>query len=142
MRIVLDTNVLISGTFWSGDSFKILQYVNKGEVTLLLSKETVWEYDKVVRSEEIITKEAYQLERVAAVQKLFQLAAFVEPLERIEAVEDDPDDNKFIELAVAGGATCIVSQDKHLLHLKEFRRIEMLTPKEFLIQFEQREKSD
>jgi len=44
----------------------------------------------------------------------------------------DPDDNKFIEAAVEGKADCIVTQDKHLLKLKEFRKIKIITPDEFI----------
>ena len=54
MRIVLDTNVLISGTFWSGDSFRILQLVEKKKLKCYTSKEILEEYDRVMHSEEII----------------------------------------------------------------------------------------
>ena len=55
----------------------------------------------------------------------------VEPKEKIEAVKDDPTDNIFIETAVAGNVDYIVSQDNHLLKLKEFRGIQIITPDEF-----------
>ena len=55
----------------------------------------------------------------------------VEPQERISIVKDDPKDNIFIETAAAGNADYIVSQDNHLLKLKEFRGIKIITPEEF-----------
>jgi len=55
----------------------------------------------------------------------------VEPKEKIDAVKDDPKDNIFIETAVAGNVDYIVSQDNHLLKLKEFRGIKIITPEEF-----------
>ncbi len=56
----------------------------------------------------------------------------VVPSRKISVVKDDPDDNKFIEAAVEGKADCIVTQDKHLLKLKEFRKIKIITPDEFI----------
>jgi len=55
----------------------------------------------------------------------------VEPKERINIVKDDPKDNIFIETAVAGNVDYIISQDNHLLKLKEFRGIKIITPEEF-----------
>ena len=55
----------------------------------------------------------------------------VEPTEKILIVKDDPKDNIFIETAVGGNVDYIVSQDNHLLKLKEFRGIKIVTPEEF-----------
>ena len=55
----------------------------------------------------------------------------VEPKEKIDAVKYDPKDNIFIETAVAGNVDYIVSQDNHLLKLKDFRGIKIITPDEF-----------
>ena len=55
----------------------------------------------------------------------------VELKEKIAAVKDDPKDNVFIETAVAGNVDYIISQDNHLLKLKEFRGIKIITPEEF-----------
>ena len=56
----------------------------------------------------------------------------IEPEEKINIVKDDPDDNKFIEAAVAGKADHIVTQDAHLLKIKEYRGIKIITPREFI----------
>ena len=61
-------------------------------------------------------------------------AIFFVPGERIRVVEADPSDNKFLEAAVTGQADYIVSGDKHLRDLKEFRGIAILTPSAFLEQ--------
>ncbi len=132
MRVVLDTNVLISGTFWTGDSFRIVQLIDKGELTLILSKEILDEYDYILHSDEITEKKAYKPECVASILKQVQLANFIEPIEKLKVVENDPDDDKFIEAAIAGNADYIISQDNHLLKLKEFRGIKIVTPAEFL----------
>ena len=55
------------------------------------------------------------------------------PKEKLNVVKNDPDDDKFIEAAVEGDCDCIVSKDKkHLLKLKEFRGIKIISPEEFL----------
>lgn len=55
-KVVLDTNILISGTFWTGNSFKILDMVDKKLVESTSSKEILSEYDKIIKSEEIAEK--------------------------------------------------------------------------------------
>jgi len=60
------------------------------------------------------------------------------PLEKLVIIKDDPDDNKILECAKAGKVEIIVSNDNHLLKLKEFKRIKIITPKEFLKQIEYR----
>ncbi len=65
---------------------------------------------------------------------LVRIGEFIEP--KIEITESrDPKDNKFLELAVAGNADCIVTGDNDLLELHPFRNIRIITPKEFLTQF-------
>ena len=56
----------------------------------------------------------------------------VEVVGKIKVVKDDPTDDKFIETALNGNADYIISQDRHLLDIKEFEGIKMVTPKEFL----------
>ncbi|HEX8228447.1 MAG TPA: putative toxin-antitoxin system toxin component, PIN family, partial [Chloroflexia bacterium] len=64
-------------------------------------------------------------------------AIFVHPTVPIDAIASDPDDNKFLECAVAGGADYIVSGDKHLLSLGEYEGIRILSPADFLRVLEQ-----
>lgn len=132
-KVVLDTNVLISATFWKGDSFKIVELVDQKKITNYMSKETIAEYSRILRSDEIIEKiKDKDLIASQTVQKVISMSEIVEPKRSISAVEDDPDDDKFIEVAVECEADYIVSQDKHLLQLEGFEGIEILKPEEFL----------
>jgi uncharacterized protein len=63
---------------------------------------------------------------------LYQFSEFVIPEERIQFIADDPKDDKFLEAAIAGKVDFIVSGDKHLLALKEFRSIPIISGREFL----------
>ena len=66
---------------------------------------------------------------------------FVTPITQLHIVKDDPNDDKFIEAAIEGHAELIVSQDKHLLKIKEYQNIKIVNPDEFLRLIEQQEKS-
>ena len=65
------------------------------------------------------------------VETIRYFAEFVDPDEEITAVEDDPDDDKFLEAAVAGNVDYIVSGDRHLLDLDSFQGIEIVEPRAF-----------
>ena len=133
MRIVLDTNVVVSGTFWTGDSFKLLENINRNKIWIIVSLSILEEYGKILHSEEILEKTSeYQQARIQAIHKILNKAIIIEPKERIDAVKDDPDDNKFLEAAIWGESDYIISQDRHLLNLKKFRDIPIISPKEFL----------
>ena len=64
--------------------------------------------------------------------RVYRKAEFVSPQERISNIQPDPKDDKFLEAALAGKADFIVSGDKHMLDLKEFRSIPIITGREFL----------
>lgn len=133
MKIVLDTNVLISGTFWTGDSFKILNKIDKEEIELIISEDLIKEYEKIINSDEIIEKitdKKLILNKV--VQKVINNSVIVEPKQKFNVVKDDAKDNKIIEAAIEGKADYIISQDKHLLKLKSYQGIKIISPEEFL----------
>lgn len=64
---------------------------------------------------------------------IIENAVMVDPIVMIKVIEGDPEDNKFVEAAVSGEADFIVSQDKHLLKLKEYGRIRILKPEEVVL---------
>ncbi|MBI5227726.1 putative toxin-antitoxin system toxin component, PIN family [Candidatus Micrarchaeota archaeon] len=134
MKVVLDTNVLISGTFWSGEAFSILQFLEQKKFQCFLSQEILNEYNKVLRSDEIIEKvEEKHLAIKSSAIKAIELVQIVTPKRKIAAVKDDPDDNKIIECAVEAKVDFIVTYDSHhLLKLKEFEGIKIISPSEFL----------
>ncbi|MBS3168079.1 putative toxin-antitoxin system toxin component, PIN family [Candidatus Woesearchaeota archaeon] len=134
ITVVLDTNVVVSGTFWTGASYQILKLVNENKIKIIVSLPILEEYEKIIYSEEILEKtDAYQQAKVNLLQKLLTMAKIVNPKETLFIVKNDPDDNKFIEAAVEGKVDYIISNDKkHLLVLKKFRDIKILSPEEFL----------
>lgn len=133
MKITLDTNVLISATFWKGDADKIIEKVERKELELVLSKEIIEEYARVLNYKEIQDKvKNKNLEMRRSVEKIVSLSTVVEPTEKVSVVKNDTDDDKILECAKAGKVDVIVSNDNHLLDLKEFEKIKIINPKEFI----------
>ncbi len=137
MKITVDTNILVSATFWTGASDRILEKAEKKEIEIVLSQEIMKEYIKVLNYKEIQDKiKDKNLEMNRTVEKITAISKFVEPKEKLQVVKDDPSDDKFIECAKTGNVNYIVSNDKHLLKLKEFEGIKIITPEEFLKKIE------
>lgn len=133
MRITLDTNVLISGTFWTGDSFRILDMIDKKELNNVSSKDIIEEYNEIINSDEIIEKvEDKKLIIKGVVHNVIENSEIVEPIVKLDVIKDDPDDNKVLECAKEGMVSYIVTNDNHLLKVKEFEGIKIVTPEEFL----------
>ena len=129
MKVVLDTNIIISGIFWSGASEKGLYAWADDKFKLVISSEIIAEIFKTLMNFKITLSFNDILLWLSI---LIWKAELVEPEEKLYIVKDDSDDNKFIEAAITGKADFIVSQDKHLLKLKEFQGIRIMTPDEFL----------
>ena len=129
MRIVLDTNVFVSGVFFGGPPHAVLSAWRDGRVRLVLSPEILDEYQRVgaelARDYPGVELEPF-LQLLAAEAEICAASPLQTP------VCDDPDDDKFLACAVAAGATCIVSGDKHLRRVSGYQGIQVLTPRAFV----------
>ena len=128
MKAVLDTNVFISGIFWKGASNRVINDWRGSKFTSVTSLEAVSEIIKILKDFKIKLPDDMIKEWI---DLIIRNSIIVEPKEKILAVKDDPKDDIFIETAVAGNVDYIISQDNHLLKLKEFRGIKIITPEEF-----------
>ena len=132
MRVVLDTNVFVSGIFWKGSSNKILNLWKDGKFEIVSSAETISEIVKVLRDFKIRLPDKI----IKGIVELIAINSSIVDLEGcLNLVKDDPKDNMFIEAALEGNAYFIVSQDKHLLKIREFKGIKIVTPDEFISLF-------
>lgn len=128
LRVVLDTNVLVSGLIMLGKPRELLSIVARREANLVLSKEILNEFMKVVKRRkftEYVAEE--QIERF--VENIERIAEFIEPESHLKVV-DDPKDDIVINTAIDGKADLIISGDHHLLSLKEFRGIKIVSVEE------------
>lgn len=129
MRVVPDTNVLISAIFWEGNESKIIELAEEGSLTLVTSLPILEELKEVLSYQ----KFALNKEKVnEQVEYYFFLAELVSPTEKVDLIQEDPSDNKFLECARKGEAEYIVSGDQHLLRLKEFKGIQVVKGEELL----------
>ena len=128
MRVVLDTNIFVSAVL-GGSLGVVMDEWKAGKFILVISGVIAGEYLEVINRPKfkISAREA-----ATTTDYLFKTAEFVTPLETITAVKADPSDDKFLEAALEGKADCIVSGDEHLLALKSFRGIPIITARKFI----------
>lgn len=127
MRIVLDTNVLISGVFFGGFPRKILSAVVSKKMTSCATAEIINEYEEVVQ--EMIDRKQGHINKSILVP-LINAMQIIEPSSHIKICRD-PDDDKFVECAKDSQALYIVSGDKDLLVIKKYENIQIVTAKDF-----------
>lgn len=134
MRVVLDANVLVSALISDrGSPGKILKKWEQERFDVVLSPPILQELERVIHYPRI--QEQYSLPE-EAIQKflgwLGDLVIIVNPTVELSVIQEDLSDNRYLECAKAGGASFIVSGDKHLLELEEFEGIVILPPSGFL----------
>lgn len=129
MRVVLDTNVLISGAFYSGPPKRILNALIEGKFKMVLSPEILLEYRRVGES---FSPEHPNPDFNRMLSLLVNQALIVDAPELEKPLCRDPHDDKFIACALAVGAEVIVSGDNDLLSLSDRLPINVVSPKEFI----------
>lgn len=133
IRVTVDTNVLISATFWYGASARVIEKAERKELVLVLSEAILEEYAEVLQYEEIQEKiKDKHLEFKQSVLKISAIAEIIEVKSKLSVVKDDPDDNSILECALDGNVQYLLTKDNHLLDLKEFLGIKIITPEDFL----------
>ena len=127
-RVVLDTNIMVSMAL-GGKVGKINDAWKAGKFLMIVSEEIVSEYLEVLQR----SKFHLRPRTIAVIiARVYRKAEFVSPQEQVTNIQPDPKDNRFLEAAIAGKVDLIVSGDKHLLDLKEFRSVQIITGREFM----------
>ena len=132
MKVVMDTNVFVSGVFFSGPPYQILKAWQSGEFELAVSKEIMDEYRRVG---EILAEERSEIALSPILKFVVEHAKVYRPAKLRHSVSDDPDDDKFIACALACGSSTIISGDRHLLNVSGYQGIQIFKPREFLDRF-------
>ncbi len=135
-KVVIDTNVFISGFGWDGKPEEILALLKERHIINYISTEIFDELRRVVSYPKLKFKESLQIK---ILEFAFFYSEFVEPKENISFITDDPEDNKFLECAIGADTKFIISGDPHLLNLQRFRNIEVVDVNEFLHKFLRRQ---
>jgi uncharacterized protein len=129
MNIVADTNVIVSALVFGGVPRRVFEIIERDRYRFYYSKDIESETYRILRD-----KFGWDDERLDHyLRKLWGSGQRASPIRRVNAVRDDPDDNRVLECALAAGAETIVSGDSHLLKLGVYEGIAILTPREFLL---------
>lgn len=132
-KVVFDTNTLISGLLFLGNEADLLRLLDGGAVKLCMSDDMFRELERVLGYERIkrhVDMSRYNKEDY--LEKIAHLAEVVHPNISLNVVAADPSDNHIIECAVEAGAEYIVSGDSHLLDLKSYKGIQIVSSKRML----------
>jgi len=134
VRVVIDTNVFVSSFFNSKGAPKgVIDLWKTGKIILCVSEEILGEYMEVLARFGLYGEP--ELEKLLGLFKNKENSIFILSTPCFHVIEADPDDNKFIECAVAAKAYYIISGDKHLTRLEEFNDIKIISPADFLYLF-------
>ena len=129
MKIVLDANIFISSFFWGGNPRSVLERVIKGIDELFITKEIIDEIEDVLwRPKFNVDKE----EIIYFINSIEEIGNKIVPQRRISGGSRDKSDNKYIECGVAANVDYIISGDIHLLELKEYENVKIVTAREYL----------
>ena len=133
MRVVLDTNVVVSGLLWGGVPRQLLQAAREKQLQLYTSTTLLLELTDILGRAKFTRKlAAAQLSIDQLVERYTLLATVVHPAVITPTILDDPDDDQVLACALAAKAKAIVSGDRHLLDLKQYQDIPVITPAETL----------
>lgn len=129
MKVVLDTNILVSALGWLGNPHIIVRKILDKKIKLAISLELIEEFRETVREE----KFGFSEEEISDfIDAIAETAEFVVSSEKIDVVKEDPDDNIVLECALEAKADFIITGDRHLLKIKDFKGIKIMAANEFL----------
>lgn len=136
MKIVVDTNVWVSGLLWKGSPARLLRLAESGRIDIWSSDAIIAEFERVLGYKRIQQQlQKLQLDQSEVMKFAQSLMVVVEqPIIISGRIATDPDDDIFLSCALTAGAQYLVSGDRHLLNLREWHSIQIVTVNDFLIQ--------
>jgi putative PIN family toxin of toxin-antitoxin system len=132
VRVVLDTNVVVSALLFTGISSKLVPLWQGDVITVLVSRGILEEYLRVLSYPKFKLSEGDIKGLIQ--EELLPYVEVVKPGRRLRVVDRDPSDDKFVECAVAGKAGVIISGDKDLPSIGRYQKILIQSPAQFLEQ--------
>lgn len=137
IKVILDSNVFVSGLLWRGKPYQILKLIENGKITCFATIEIIDEIEDVLGREKFSGR--LDMLETSVDELMLAVTHYVNIVKKSKKLKlkpseqpEDPDDVMFIECAATVGAEYVVSGDPHLLDLKYVRGIKILTPAEFL----------
>jgi putative PIN family toxin of toxin-antitoxin system len=129
-RVVLDTNVLVSALLFKPALSRIIDLWQGGAIIPVISKDTFQELRAVLE----YPKFALSLDEIRAIleQEILPFFEVIDISEEVTGICRDPADDKFLSCALSAGADYLVSGDKALIDLKQYKTVKIITPADFL----------
>jgi len=128
-KVVIDTNVFVSGIFFSGPPYRILKAWQDGQLQIAVSEEIINEYRRVI---DTLSAKLEHIDLDSIMELLLIEAELVPSYSFEKPVCEDPDDDKFLACAIASKSKYIISGDKHLLKIGTFLDTIIVTPRHFI----------
>ena len=128
MKVVLDTNVVVSAILFGGTPRIILEAAFEGAIQAFISDQMIEELESV------LTRPRFGLNKRIVqniINEITNIAEWIEPKRSCKIIKDDPSDDMMLDCAIEAKVDCIVTGDNHLLALNEFEGIAIVTPKVF-----------
>lgn len=133
LKVVLDTNICISAILFGGNPERIRKLSKEKKLEILISEAIIAEVAEVLRKK--FNWKSWQISQI--IDEIRETATLIIPDQTLSMTKKDEDDNRILECAVEGKVQYIVSGDKqHLLPLKEYQGVKILSPAEFLIEMD------
>ncbi len=132
-KVVLNTNVWVSIFMNKALSKEFGKLLRSGRIEVFVSEEILKEISRVLeypKIKNILVKSEVNSKDV--LEEILRISEVVNPDVKLEVIKEDPEDNRFLECALESKADYIVSGDKHLLRLRRFEDIEIISPREFV----------
>ena len=132
MRVVLDSNVVISGYIFGGPPAELIHLALDGKFDCFT---TIPILDEI---RDVLSRPKFKLtpeQALSFIEEYHALCLVVRPVRNVTIMKENPDDNKILECALAAQADLIVTGDSHLLDLSKWKRIRIMTPSQALLEF-------
>lgn len=132
-RVVPDTNVYVSALLWTGNRHRLLRMAEAGELTLVTTPAIMEELCEVLgRPKFRLRIRTLQTSVAELMESLLSVVEVIPDLPFEPVIKRDPDDDKTLACAMAAQAEWLISGDDHLLSLKRYKQIRIVTPQQFL----------
>jgi len=129
LRVVLDTNIFVSSIFWEkGNPHKVIELALDKKIQIFSSLAILEELEKILRRD--FDEPDKMIHR--QISLILEYARIIQVAVSLDVVKDDPEDDKIVECAASCNADYIVTGDKHLLNLKEYNRIKIISPRKLV----------
>ncbi len=130
-RVVLDTNIVVSALIGKGNPRRVLEIISLREAIVCLSSATFAEYVEVLSRPKFARYPEFSESAVTTVRHLRSMSLFVKPTRRVQ-VCSDPDDDKFLEIALEVEASYLITGNKKHFPLESYKGVRIVSPAEFL----------